>query len=181
VLILGRIDDGGGYKGHRELISAWPRVVASVPSARLIIAGDGPGAPVVSNWVRESTARDRIQMLGFVDEAEIDGLFRRASIFAMPSRGEGFGFVYIQAMARGVPVLASVHDAAGEINMHGQTGYNVNLDEPEDLPTRLIAMLRDPEELSRLGEGAQARWHEHFRFGVFRDRFRSQLRDLIAR
>jgi phosphatidylinositol alpha-1,6-mannosyltransferase len=178
-LILSRIDSGGGYKGHRELIAAWPRVAQDVPGACLVIAGDGPGMPTVRAWADASPARDRIELLGFVPDFAIDQLFARASLFAMPSQGEGFGIAYAEAMRHGVPVLASIHDAAVEVNLEGETGYNVDLHQPTALARGLVSLLRADDSVPHMGVAARARWHEHFRYSAFAARFRPLLHHLM--
>lgn len=172
VLILARIDAGDSYKGHAELIEAWPQVTAAVPEARLLIAGGGSGLGDIRARAAASPAAASIDILGFVPENEIDALWRRACVFAMPSRGEGFGLVYIEAMRHGLPVIASAHDAGREVNVDGLTGYNVSLDRPGELADRLIRLLGDGALRRRMGAAGHARWREHFRFSAFEQRFR---------
>jgi phosphatidylinositol alpha-1,6-mannosyltransferase len=179
VLILSRLDEGGGYKGHRELIDSWPNIVARVPDARLLIGGDGPGRGTIEGWVRSSPVRERIDMLGFVPEAQLNPLYRRSWLFAMPSRGEGFGIAYIEAMRHGLPVLGSVHDAAREVNLHGETGINVDLDVPGLLGDEVARLLTSPELLQRLGAAGRERWLAHFRYPAFAQRFLPELGALL--
>ena len=89
----------------------------------------------------------------------------------MPSRGEGFGLVYIEAMRYGVPVIASIHDAGQEVNVDGQTGYNVSLDRPRELGDRLVELLSSPSLMRQLGAAGRVRWHEFFRFSAFKRQF----------
>lgn len=170
-LILARIDADNLYKGHSELIAAWPRVISAVPSARLVIAGGGTGVSRIAADVQASPAASSIDMLGFVKEADIAALWQSAHLFAMPSRGEGFGLVYVEAMRHGLPVIASVHDAGQEINIDGETGYNVSLDDPDELAERIIHLLREPDIARRMGAAGQQRWREHFSFSAFKRRF----------
>jgi phosphatidylinositol alpha-1,6-mannosyltransferase len=179
--ILARIDEAGGYKGHRELIACWPQVAARVPQARLRIAGDGPGREIVRGWVERSSARSSIEMLGFVPEPRVEALLRESSVLAMPSRGEGFGLAYIEAMRVGVPVIASVHDAAPEVVVDGKTGYCVDLDVPGQLTERLCTLLGNLDHARELGRAAQARWADQLRFERFAERFMPALRELLAR
>ncbi|SRR5579883_67546 len=179
VLILGRIDEGGGYKGHRELIGCWPTVLSAVPDARLVIAGKGPGLEVIQKEAAASSAAEHIFFRGFVAEEQMDTLWAETNVLAMPSRGEGFGFVYIEAMRQGIPVIASVHDAGSEVNVDGVTGYNVNLDREGELGERIVHLLRNPEHAAQLGNQGRARWHDHFRYSAFRARFLPILRDFL--
>ncbi len=145
------------------VIAAWPRVVAAAPDARLLIVGGGAGLPQIERLIRQSTVSDRIEVRGFVPEAGLPHIWREAHVFAMPSRGEGFGLVYIEAMRHGLPVIASVHDAGQEINVEGVTGYNVDMDRPVELAKRIVQLLRSPDEARRLGQAGLSRWREHFR------------------
>jgi phosphatidylinositol alpha-1,6-mannosyltransferase len=179
VLIVGRIDSWSLYKGHAELIECWPQVAAAVPDARLVIVGRGPGL----GELRERAARrapDRIEFTGFVPDEELEALWARATVFAMPSRWEGFGLTYVEAMRHAVPVIASVHDAAPEINLDGQTGYNVDLEKPAELPERLVHLLRDRDHAAALGRNGYRRWMESFRFRHFRQRFAGVLGELVS-
>jgi phosphatidylinositol alpha-1,6-mannosyltransferase len=180
VLLLGRIDEHGGYKGHRELIACWPEVVAAVPKARLLLAGGGPGEPVVRDLVERSSARDNIELLGFVPEAELPALWSRANVLAMPSIGEGFGLTYIEAMRHGLAVVGSLQDAAVEINLDGVTGMNVDLYQPGALSAALIQLLRDPALAARMGEAGRALWQKQFCYSAFRSRFLPMLEQFLG-
>jgi phosphatidyl-myo-inositol dimannoside synthase len=180
VMTLGRIDARQGYKGHAELIAAWPTILAAVPRARLVIAGGGASLEQMRALAASSPAAAAIDLPGFVPEAELDALWARTSVFAMPSRGEGFGIVYAEAMRHGRPVLASVHDAGAEVNVDGETGFNVDLDRNGDLAEKLIALLRDPDLAARLGSSGQARWREHFSYSAFRRRLAPLLQRFLA-
>ena len=178
VLIIGRMDELR-YKGHRELIEAWPKVLSAVPSARLVVVGRGPAVDYYRKLARSHSVEPFVDFKGFVPDDRIDAVWNQATVFAMPSRGEGFGLVYIEAMRRSIPVVASIHDAAPEINLDGVTGYNVDLDQPDQLPDRIIRLLRDPDHARALGNNGQDRWRTHFRFSSFRDRFKPLLREFL--
>ena len=173
VFILARLDAGEGRKGHRELIACWPRVVGTVPKARLVIAGGGTGLEEIRGLARSSPAADRIDVLGFVPEERLSDLYRDAHVFAMPSRQEGFGLVYVEAMRHGLPVIASVHDAGQEVNLDGETGFNVDLDRADELPERLIALLAEHGSAQKMGRAGFERWQREFTYSGFARRFLS--------
>lgn len=170
VLMLGRIDRAHMYKGHKELIECWANVRSKVPDAKLVIAGGGDGLDTVRSMAQRS-AGGGIEIRGFVAGSALPDAFRNAHVFAMPSRGEGFGIVYVEAMRHGLPVIASVHDAGQEVNVDGVTGYNVDLTRPEELADRIVALLSDTDRARRMGQAGHARWQAHFRYSRFADRF----------
>lgn len=179
-LIVGRIEESELYKGHDALIAAWPAVVAAVPAARLVIAGGGTGLARIRALAAGSPASAQIEVLGFVPEAQMPALWARADAFAMPSRGEGFGLVYVEAMRLGLPVIASTHDAGAEVNIDGETGLNVDLDRPGALAAALIAILGDRERAQAFGTAGQARWARDYRADAFRARFMTLLERFLA-
>ncbi len=178
VLILARMDEGR-YKGHNELIDCWPRVTAAVAGARLLIVGKGTGQDELRRRAAASPAAESIVFKGFVPDEDIAKVWDETTLFAMPSRGEGFGLVYIEAMRQGLPVLASVHDAAPEVNLEGVTGYNVDLGKPDELPERIIYLLKNPDRAAILGRNGQQRWREHFTYSAFKGRFLPILRAFL--
>jgi phosphatidylinositol alpha-1,6-mannosyltransferase len=180
VLILGRIDETEKYKGHAELIASWPAVVASIPDARLLIVGTGSGLANIARAAEASPAARNIEIAGFVEEAALTSIWSRAHLFAMPSRGEGFGLVYVEAMRHGLPIIASAHDAGPELNLHGVTGYNVNLDHKDELPGRIVELLTDETLMSAMGANATERWSRHFRYSNFRARLGEILADFVG-
>ncbi len=177
-LLLARIDKNS-YKGHFELIRCWPEVVAAVPGARLRLAGSGSGFDQISEVVRASRVASQIDLLGYVPEDKLETAWRGVHTLVMPSRGEGFGLVYIEAMRRGIPVIASVHDAGREINVHGVTGYNVDQDNQGELTTAIVSLLTDQQRAAQFGASGQRRWHEHFTYSAFRSRFLPILRKAL--
>jgi phosphatidylinositol alpha-1,6-mannosyltransferase len=179
VLILGRLDQAA-YKGHSELINAWPAVLNAVPKAKLIIAGTGPLLDHYRSLVAASNAAAHIEIVGLIPEASLADLWKRAVVFAMPSRGEGFGLTYIEAMRWGVPVIASIHDAGAEVNVNGQTGLNVDLTSPDELVDSLTAILRDRDLAARFGSAGQLRWRQHFCYSAFRKRFSVILNEFLT-
>ncbi len=170
LVIAGRIERDG-YKGHDELVACWPRVVEAVPAARLHVVGAGTGLEELRARVAASPVASRIRVHGFLGDAELEALYGRVRAFAMPSRAEGFGLVYVEAMRHGLPVLAASEGAAPEVVRDGETGYLVEPGRPEPLVARLAALLGDAARADRLGRAGQARWREHFRFGCFEARF----------
>ena len=179
-LILARVDASEMRKGHFELIDCWPSVVAAIPDARLLIAGGGDGLGVLRARAGASAAASNIEFTGFLPQDQIDALWSRADIFAMPSRQEGFGLVYIEAMRRGLPVIASTQDAGQEINLDGVTGYNVDLEQQGELARRAIELLSDKALARQFGENGREHWRANFCFSAFRRRMEPILTEFLG-
>jgi glycosyltransferase involved in cell wall biosynthesis len=90
---------------------------------------------------------DNVRMTGFVPEERKADFFRLADVYVMPSRGEGFGFVILEAMACGVPVIASTADGGFEAVLKGRLGRTVDPDDVEALEAAIIAALADPKAI----------------------------------
>jgi glycosyltransferase involved in cell wall biosynthesis len=84
-------------------------------------------------------------------------------------------------MRHGLPVIASKQDAGQEINVDGQTGFNIDLTRPAELPDRLIRLLSDPGLAATLGANGRRRWAEYFRYSAFERRFSHILTNSLLR
>lgn len=168
-LLLGRVEPGWP-KGQGVLVKLWPRVVSAVPDARLLLVGKGPALDALRDLARQSPAAANIEVAGFVPEAEIEQVWRRAHVFAMPSLTEGFGLVFIEAMRRALPVIASRADAGAEVNLDGTTGYTLAREDEGALVDALVTLLRDPVSGARMGDAGAARWRADFCYSAFERR-----------
>lgn len=180
VLIVSRLPGQERYKGHDELIEAWPSVLAEVPAARLVVAGGGEDRGRLEARVRELGLTDAVVFLGFVDPPTLAELYQRASLFAMPSRDEGFGLVFVEAMAAGKPCLALADTAPAEIIVDGETGRLVPAGRPELLAGALAGLLGDPHGARRLGEAGRQRFEREFTQAAFEARLEPLLDRLVV-
>lgn len=169
------------YKGHDELIECWPLVLHHVPDAQLVIVGKGDDRDRLMKKAAAAGLGDRVLFPGFVDDATRDTILEQAALFAMPSRGEGFGIVYLQAMRLGTPCLGSVADAAGDIIIEGETGRLVDQDDRQALAAAIIPILRDRALRDRMGVAGRRRYEREFTFDRFRDRLSATLGNAFGR
>lgn len=171
-LIVARMASEERYKGHDELIDVWPRVAAEVPGAKLVIAGDGDDRARLER--RAAPLDGGVEFAGHVSTAALDALYRRAAFFAMPSRGEGFGLVYLEAM-RAARACIGAPGAAAEIIESGVTGCLVDPSDRGALGDTIVRLFRDPATCERLGRAGAARVAERFTEPQFRRRFLDAL------
>jgi phosphatidylinositol alpha-1,6-mannosyltransferase len=170
-LLVGRMWSEERGKGHDALIEGWPEVRRRVPGAQLWIVGEGDDAARMQQLAKEEGVGDAVRFLGRVSDAELGELYRRASLFAMPSRQEGFGLVYAEAMWHGLPCLGSTADAAGQVIQDGATGLLVPYGDPRASAEAVAALLADPARARAMGEAGRRRARERFGF----ERFRTDL------
>src|SRR5262249_2974186 len=97
-LIVSRLSSEDRYKGHDALIDAWPSVLAQTPDAVLVIVGDGDDRPRLEERVAERGVAHAVRFAGRVSDDELDRWYRRCAFLALPSVGEGFGLVLLEAM-----------------------------------------------------------------------------------
>lgn len=178
VLIVGRMIGSERYKGHEELIAVWNDVCRFIPGARLEIIGGGDArADIEARAERLGHIRTgAIRFLGRVPYAELRDCYRRTDVFAMPSCGEGFGLVYLEAMAEGKPCIASTDDAACEVVLGGDTGLLVRYGDRPGLTRVVVELLSDADKRRRLGGAGRDRLHQHFTEEHFGQRLWDALR-----
>jgi phosphatidylinositol alpha-1,6-mannosyltransferase len=176
-LIVGRMDARERYKGHDQLLEA----LRGIPEARLVVAGEGDDRARLEAKAAGLGMADRVVFTGFTSEATLAELYRRCAAFAMPSRGEGFGLVYLEAMRAGKPVLAARGSAAEEIVVDGRTGLLADPDDREELRGALCRLLDHPGEARRLGEAGFERWRKELGIERFRERLSPLLERLMVR
>ncbi len=176
VIIVGRMSNSERYKGHDQLIQAWPQVRSAVPDAQLIIVGMGDDTPRLKAAATETGFGDAILFTGRVSDATLDMLYARAGVFAMPGRGEGFGLVYLEAMRHGLACVASIHDGSREVVEHGKTGFLVDQDNVAELGRVLIELLQNQILRKKMGDAGVERLKTYFSF----DQFRARLAQALA-
>ena len=133
LLTLGRIVGTERYKGFDEVLETMPELLRARPNIVYIIAGSGSDLPRLKQKAIDLGVGGAVRFTGFVSEDEKPDLYNLADVYVMPSRGEGFGFVFLEAMACGVPVIASRLDGGREAVRHGALGRLVDPTSPAEL------------------------------------------------
>jgi phosphatidylinositol alpha-1,6-mannosyltransferase len=175
VLIVGRMHASEAYKGHDQLIEAWPAVIARVPTAYLVVAGEGNDRPRLEHKARLVNGGDRIRFLGFAPAPVLETCYEKAAVFALPSRGEGFGLVYLEAMARGLPCIGSRQDAAGDVIVDGITGHLVEQPDVAGLASAIVRLLADDGQRRAMGDAGRRRFAGEFSEAAFSRRLLAAL------
>jgi phosphatidyl-myo-inositol dimannoside synthase len=178
ILSVGRWLATERYKGMDTLILAMSRLLLRWPDLRLAIVGSGDDRGWLEHVARDSGVERHVHFLTDISYGELSACYEAAEIFALPSRGEGFGFVYLEAMAHGKPVIGGAHGGAPEIIRDSVTGYVVHHGDTEQLATSIDTLLSNPENARRLGEAGRRRVDNEYRFNIFSKAFKKILREL---
>ena len=142
-------------KGHELVLRALGKLRPFFPQLRCRIIGEGPDRPLFEAMVRDLGMGQQVQFVGRQKRSEVAEAMRRCSVFALPSRNEGLGCVYLEAMSCGRPVVACRGQGIEELIEHGKNGWLISVDALEELVQGLSVLLGSPE--LRAGIGAAAR------------------------
>ena len=178
ILTVGRWFAEERYKGMDTLITALPRLLTEWPDVQLVAVGEGDDQGWLEQIADGCGVLRHVHFLSGLTYSEIAACYQACEIFALPSRGEGFGMVYLEAMACGKPVIGGAHGGAPEVIDDGKTGYLVQHGDAGQLATSLETLLTDPGLGREMGARGRERVEREFRFNVFAKSLKKILRDL---
>jgi len=161
-LMIGRLDKREDYKGHRQMIQAWPLLLERIHDAKLWIIGDGNFRPELERLAARPGLKGSIRFLGQVPDVQKQQLIAQSRCLAVPSKGEGFGLVYLEAMRLGRPCLVSDVDAGREVVNPPEAGLAVNPDDPRQTADALHHLLTPGPEWDTWSDHARARYESRF-------------------
>ncbi len=171
VLYVGRLDP---QKGLEDALAAWAQVTARRPAAQLVLVGDGPSRCTLEAQARALSLEGRVRFLGLRRDPEI--LLQGSQVFLFPSRSEGMPNALLEAMATGLPCVATRIGGNSDLVQHGVTGLLTPPGDAEALADALLALLEDRALRKRLGASARSAVIE----GYGMDRIVSRYAELYA-
>ncbi|SJZ99241.1 asparagine synthase (glutamine-hydrolyzing) [Sediminibacterium ginsengisoli] len=153
ILTVTRLSDQEKYKGYDKTIEALSNIGIK-ENIRYLLCGNADTAEKsrIEELILSCNLSDRVIMPGFIADDELEDHYRLADAFVMPSKGEGFGIVFIEAAACGTPVIAGNSDGSAEAVLQGNGGYLVNADDVRQLQEtieKVLGSVLDREELGR--------------------------------
>ena len=180
VLTVGRQDRSDQYKGVDLLIEAMPRLLHAFPDLHLVVIGSGTDRPRLERMAQRLHIGEQTHFLGDVPGEKLAAAYHRCNVFAMPSSGEGFGLVFLEAMAFGKPVVGGAHGGTLDIIEDGVTGYLVSHGDADRLAQVLEHLLADDGLRKQIGRRAQERIREAYLFEHFHTRLTDMLEEITA-
>jgi glycosyltransferase involved in cell wall biosynthesis len=164
LLSVARLDASEGYKGVDRVIEALPAMARRFPDVLYVVIGDGDDRPRLDRLAAECGVADRVRFLGRVAETTLVDYYRWCDVFVLPSSGEGFGLVYLEAMTCGKPVIGGNHAGSVEVIEDGVCGFLVDHDDTPTLADRARQLLEDADLRRRFGEAGRERAAGRFGF-----------------
>lgn len=145
LLTVGRLAAYERYKGFDEVMELLPALAKEIPNIAYLIVGDGTDRQRLEEKTQALGVAHLVRFAGFISETEKVEHYRLADVYVMPSKGEGFGIVFLEAMACGIPVVASKADGSREAVRDGMLGILINPNEPEEIKAGIFNALKRPK------------------------------------
>ncbi len=154
-LIVLSVGDLIPTKGHDVLIRAIASLSQEYPALKLEIIGDGPELFRLKSLANELDLSERVRFLGRQGRTQVVAAMRRCTVFALPSRYEGLGCVYLEAMSVAKPVIGCRGQGIAEVIQHGSNGFLAGVDNDRELALAISILLSDESRRRNLGRAAR--------------------------
>jgi len=143
---LTRLSTAEQYKGYEQVINVVAKLKNAYPTIKYIIAGaaDNEEEARVKNLIQANNVEENVILTGFVEEAQLNNYFLLADVFVLPSRNEGFGIVFIEAMTCGLPVICGNTDGSLDAIKNGELGTAVDPEDLNELERAIAQQLSKP-------------------------------------
>ena len=151
-------------KGVRHLLAALPAVLKALSGFRAVLIGDGPEEAALRQQAANLGIADRVDFLGFLPHDQVRAWMQRASVFVLPSLEEGQGVVLLEALASGLPVIASRVDGIQEV-VTAQVGLLVEPAQPQRSAQALLTLLADSTQWAMMSQQARQHMLQHYDLG----------------
>lgn len=177
ILTVARLDPTEQYKGYDRILQALPTVLSHCPDVHYVLVGKGGDRPRVEEAIQSLNLSAHVTLTGFIPDEELPDHYNLCDVFAMPSKGEGFGIVYLEALACGKPTLGGNQDGAIDALCNGELGALVNPDNIEEIAQTLTQILQKtyPNPLMYQPEALRQKVIEIYGFESFQQTLNQHL------
>lgn len=182
LITVSRLEIRERYKGHRQVFAALKRLLPKFPSIHYVVAGNGDDVPWLRDAVNAHGLEGHVTITGQVPPQELADYYRLCDIFVMPSSKEGFGIVFLEAMASGKPVIAGNVDGSVDALADGELGVLVDPRDPDEISTTISSVLDQthPNRLLYSPKQLRAAAAKRFGFTEFTRQLQRELTPLIS-
>ena len=177
ILTVSRLSSQEQYKGYDKIINILNNIKKTIPNIHYLLVGKGDDSYRIQQHIEALGLQNHVTLTGFIPDAELCDHYNLCDVFAMPSKGEGFGIVYLEAMACGKPVLAGNQDGAIDALYNGQLGVLVNPDDCNEIAKTIVQIIQGnyPNPLIYQPELLRSKVIEIFGFESFKNALSKHL------
>ena len=177
ILTVSRLADVERFKGYDQILAAMPMIRQVIPDVHYMIVGKGGDRVRIEQMISDMGLETCVTLAGFVPDESLSDYYNLCDVFAMPSKLEGFGIVYLEAMACGKPVLGGDQDGAVDALDNGRLGALINPDDVPSIASTLVKILKKEYPLPLLYQPYQLRQAVIDLYGY--SSFQSTLNELL--
>lgn len=169
LLTVCRLCSTESYRSYDSVLEALPFILQKIPNAKYLIVGKGDDQNRIHEKIREMKLEDHVILTGFVPDKDLCDYYNLCDIFVMPSKLEGFGIVYLEALACGKPVIGGNQDGAVDALGKGELGALINPDDIEEIAETVVQILEQtyPNSLMFQPDQLRSKVIEKFGFTSF--------------
>src|SRR6202011_918107 len=181
ILTIARLASAERYKGYDQLLRAMPLVREQFPNVGYVLRGRGPDRARIEALIRDLDVSANVTLAGYVADHELRSHYNLCDVFAMPSKVEGFGIVFLEALGCGKPVLAGNKDGSVDAVLNGALGVLVDPDNVTEIANALIAILgrKHSNRMISDADALRSRAIEAYGYQRFRERLSEVIRPIL--
>jgi glycosyltransferase involved in cell wall biosynthesis len=179
IFSLARLSSEEAYKGYDRVIEALPNIINKNPNTVFILGGKGDDKERIEKIIKDLGVENNVILAGFIPDEELPDYYNLADVFVMPSKGEGFGIVFLESLVSGTPVIVGNKDASCEAILNGKTGLLVDPDNIKEIENSILSVLNRSIPKEKLDSNyLRNETINNFGFDVFVNRVNNLLNEL---
>lgn len=175
ILTVSRLNPLESYKNIDMVINAMPMILKEVSDAFYIIVGEGEDCCRLKKLAKDIEVSDKVIFVGHVSDKFLSSYYNCCDVFVLPSGGEGFGIVFLEAMYHSKSCIGAYASAIPEVISDGKTGFLVKPNDIKNLADAIIKLLKDDNLRLLMGEAGKEKLEKEFSFEVFQNKLESLI------
>lgn len=177
ILSVSRLAKSEKYKGIEKVIKVMPEILKEIPDLYYIIIGDGDDRKNLEKLAENLGISDRVIFKGYLPDEKLNFYYKNCDLFILPSKEEGFGIVFLEALYFGKPVIAGNKDASKETLLNGEIGILVDPDDLKEIKNAIVNVLKGEVDKKFFdAEYLKKRVLEEYNFEKFKSGFFKVIR-----
>lgn len=169
ILSVSRLEVSEGYKGVDHIMMALPSIIRKFPDVYHVIVGSGDDVTRLESLSRSLKIEYHVSFVGTISDSDLIRYYERCEIFALPSKREGFGTVFLEAMFFGRPIIAANSGAVPEIVEHCKTGLLVEYGDVKSIGESICRLLSNPSLSRKMGKTGHMKVEDKYTYPHLRD------------